>query len=197
MIEIDDKIVSLDLLRECFLCDLPRCKGLCCVEGNAGAPLEAEEVELLKAEYEHYKPYLTGEGIAAIEQQGFMVPDEEGDLTTPLVNGAQCTYAYTENGITLCAVERAYREGRCGFRKPISCHLYPIRVVRFSNGTLGLNYHRWEVCRPAVACGRKAGIPVYKALREPIIRRFGEEFYKALEAAEEYLREQEPHDGRS
>ena len=136
MIEIDDKIVSLDLLRECFLCDLPRCKGLCCVEGNAGAPLEAEEVELLKAEYEHYKPYLTGEGIAAIEQQGFMVPDEEGDLTTPLVNGAQCTYAYTENGITLCAVERAYREGRCGFRKPISCHLYPIRVVRFSNGTL-------------------------------------------------------------
>lgn len=197
MIEIDDKIVSLDLLRECFLCDLPRCKGLCCVEGNAGAPLEAEEVELLKAEYEHYKPYLTGEGIAAIEQQGFMVPDEEGDLTTPLVNGAQCAYAYTENGITLCAVERAYREGRCGFRKPISCHLYPIRVVRFSNGTLGLNYHRWEVCRPAVVCGRKAGIPVYKALREPIIRRFGEEFYKALEAAEEYLREQEPHDGRS
>ena len=197
MIEIDDKIVSLDLLRECFLCDLQRCKGLCCVEGNAGAPLEAEEVELLKAEYEHYKPYLTGEGIAAIEQQGFMVPDEEGDLTTPLVNGAQCAYAYTENGITLCAVERAYREGRCGFRKPISCHLYPIRVVRFSNGTLGLNYHRWEVCRPAVACGRKAGIPVYKALREPIIRRFGKEFYKALEAAEEYLREQEPRDGRS
>ena len=126
-----------------------------------------------------------------------MVPDEEGDRTTPLVNGAQCAYAYTENGVTLCAVERAYREGRCGFRKPISCHLYPIRVVRFSNGTLGLNYHRWEVCRPAVACGRRAGIPVYKALREPIIRRFGEEFYKALEAAEEYLREQEPRDGRS
>ena len=181
MIEIDDKIVSLDLLRECFLCDLQRCKGLCCVEGNAGAPLEAEEVAMLEAEYGHYRPYLTGEGIAAIEQQGFMVPDEEGDRTTPLVNGAQCAYAYTENGVTLCAVERAYREGRCGFRKPISCHLYPIRVVRFSNGTLGLNYHRWEVCRPAVACGRRAGIPVYKA----------------LEAAEEYLREQEPRDGRS
>lgn len=197
MIEIDDKIVSLDLLRECFLCDLQRCKGLCCVEGNAGAPLEAEEVAMLEAEYGHYRPYLTGEGIAAIEQQGFMVPDEEGDRTTPLVNGAQCAYAYTENGVTLCAVERAYREGRCGFRKPISCHLYPIRVVRFSNGMLGLNYHRWEVCRPAVACGRRAGIPVYKALREPIIRRFGEEFYKALEAAEEYLREQEPRDGRS
>ena len=153
MIEIDDKIVSLDLLRECFACDLSRCKGICCVEGNAGAPLEIEEVATLEAQYETYKPYMPPEGIAA--------------------------------------VERAFREGRCSFRKPISCHLYPIRVVRFSNGTLGLNYHRWEVCRPAVECGRRLGIPVYKALREPIVRRFGEEFYRALEAAEEFLHEQE------
>ena len=117
--------------------------------------------------------------------------DDEGAYTTPLVGDAECAYSYTENGVTLCAVERAFREGRCSFRKPISCHLYPIRVVRFSNGTLGLNYHRWEVCRPAVECGRRLGIPVYKALREPIVRRFGEEFYRALEAAEEFLREQE------
>ena len=178
MIEIDDKIVSLDLLRECFACDLSRCKGICCVEGNAGAPLEIEEVATLEAQYETYKPYMPPEGIAAVERQGFMVVDEDGDLTT-------------ENGVTLCAGERAFREGRCSFRKPISCHLYPIRVVRFSNGTLGLNYHRWEVCRPAVECGRRLGIPVYKALREPIVRRFGEEFYRALEAAEEFLHEQE------
>ena len=168
MIEIDDKIVSLDLLRECFACDLSRCKGICCVEGNAGAPLEIEEVATLEAQYETYKPYMTPEGI-----------------------DAECAYSYTENGVTLCAVERAFREGRCSFRKPISCHLYPIRVVRFSNGSLGLNYHRWEVCRPAVECGRRLGIPVYKALREPIVRRFGEEFYRALEAAEEFLHEQE------
>ena len=177
MIEIDDKIVSLDLLRECFACDLSRCKGICCVEGNAGAPLEIEEVATLEAQYETYKPYMTPEGIAAVERQGFMVVDDEGDYTTPLVGDAECAYSYTENGVTL--------------RKPISCHLYPIRVVRFSNGSLGLNYHRWEVCRPAVECGRRLGIPVYKALREPIVRRFGEEFYRALEAAEEFLHEQE------
>ena len=165
MIEIDDKIVSADLLRECFACDIAQCKGICCVEGNAGAPLEAEEVGILEREYAAYKPYMTPEGIEAVERQGFMVIDEDGDLTTPL-------------------------EGKTAFRKPISCHLYPIRVVRFSNGTAGLNYHRWSVCAPARECGRRLGIPVYKALREPIVRRFGEEFYKALEAAEEFIRQQ-------
>ena len=172
MIEIEDKIVSADLLRECFACDLAQCKGICCVEGNAGAPLEAEEVEILEREYEAYKPYMPPEG--------FMVVDCDGDLTTPLVDDAECAYAYRENGVTLCAVEKAWQEGRTPFRKPISCHLYPIRLVRFSNGTVGLNYHRWSVCR--------LGVPVYKALREPIVRRFGEAFYEALEQAAEYIR---------
>lgn len=188
MIEIDNKIVSADLLRECFTCDITRCKGICCVEGNAGAPLEADEVEILEREYEAYKPYLVPAGIEAIERQGFMVIDEDGDYTTPLVNDAECAYAYTENGITLCAVEKAWMEGKTPFRKPISCHLYPIRLMEFSNGTVGLNYHRWSVCRPACENGRKLGIPVYKALREPIVRRFGEEFYKMLEAAEDLLK---------
>lgn len=190
MIEIDDKIVSADLLRECFACDLAQCKGICCVEGNAGAPLEPEEVETLAREYAAYKPFMTAEGTEAIERQGFMVVDDDGDLTTPLAGGAECAYAYRENGITLCAVEKAWREGRTTFRKPISCHLYPIRLVRFSNGTTGLNYHRWSVCEPARRCGTRAGVPVYKTLREPIVRRFGEEFYKALEAAEELLNNQ-------
>lgn len=189
MIEIDDKIVSLDLLRECFACDLARCKGICCVEGNAGAPLDMEEVDILEEEYENYRPYMTPEGVEAVEQQGFMVVDEDGDYTTPLVDDAECAYSYSENGVTMCAIERAYREGRTGFMKPISCHLYPIRVVRFSNGSVGLNYHRWDVCESARECGRKLGIPVYRALREPIIRRWGEEFFKALEAAEEYVRD--------
>ena len=190
LIEIDDKIVSADLLRECFACDIAKCKGICCVEGNAGAPLEAEEVGILEREYAAYKPYMTPEGIEAVERQGFMVIDEDGDLTTPLVGDAECAYTYQENGITLCAIEKAWLEGKTAFRKPISCHLYPIRVVRFSNGTAGLNYHRWSVCAPARECGRRLGIPVYKALREPIVRRFGEEFYKALEAAEEFIRQQ-------
>ena len=187
MIEIDDKIVSADLLREGFLCDLSQCKGICCVEGNAGAPLEIDEVDILEEEYEHYKPYMTPEGIAAIEQQGFMVVDEDGDYTTPLVNDAECAYTYTENGVTLCAIEKAWLEGKCSFRKPISCHLYPIRLVNFSNGSVGLNYHRWTVCDCARVCGKKAGVPVYKSLREAIVRRFGEEFYAQLEQAAELL----------
>lgn len=190
MIEIDDKIVSSDLLRECFACDLGRCKGICCVEGDAGAPLELDEVDLLEEEYENYAPYMTEEGRQEVERQGFMVVDSDGDYTTPLVNNAECAYAFSENGVTFCAIERAYREGKCSFLKPISCHLYPIRVKQFSNGSYGLNYHRWSVCRDAVECGKKIGLPVYKALKEPIIRRFGEEFYKALECAEELFKEQ-------
>lgn len=190
MIEIDDKIVSADLLRDCFVCDLAACKGICCVEGNAGAPLETDEVDTLEEEYPNYKPYMTPEGIRAVEAQGFMVVDEDGDYTTPLVDDAECAYACTEEGITFCAIEKAFREGKTTFRKPISCHLYPIRLMNFSNGTVGLNYHRWSICEPARQCGKRLGIPVYKALREPIIRRFGEEFYKALETAEQLLKNQ-------
>ena len=179
MIEIDDKIVSTDLLTECFSCNLAKCKGICCVEGNAGAPLEKDEVAILEREYAAYKPYMTGEGVEAVEQQGFMVLDEDGDLTTPLIHDRECAYSYNENGVTLCAIERAYREGKTTFKKPISCHLYPIRLINFSNGTVGLNYHRWAVCESACVAGRRAGIPVYKSLKEPIIRRFGADFYKA------------------
>lgn len=191
MIEIDDKIVSLDILREAFACDISRCKGICCVEGNAGAPLDIDEVDTLEEEWENYSPYMTPEGRQAVEQQGFMVVDQDGDYTTPLVDDAECAYSFNENGVTYCAIERAYREGRTSFLKPISCHLYPIRLMRFSNGSIGLNYHRWEVCRPACEYGQKLGIPVYKSLREPLIRRFGEEFYNALECAASMLEQQE------
>ena len=189
MIEIEGKIVSTDLLTENFCCDIMACKGQCCIDGDAGAPLALEEVDILKAEYENYKPYMTPEGIAAVEKQGFMVVDFEGDYTTPLVNGCECAYTFVnEQGLTLCAIEAAYRAGKCSFIKPISCHLYPIRVVEFSNGTIGLNYHRWAICRSACQNGNKLGIPVYKSLKEPIIRQFGEEFYSALECAEDLLK---------
>lgn len=191
MIEIDDKIVSADLLRECFACDLTQCKGICCVEGNAGAPLEMDEVDVLEEEWENYRPYMTPEGIEAVERQGFMVVDPDGDYTTPLVDDAECAFSCEENGITYCAIERAWKEGKTSFRKPISCHLYPIRLASFSNGSIGLNYHRWEVCRPACECGKRLGIPVYRALNEPIVRRFGEDFYHQLEAAADLLAESE------
>ena len=188
MIEIDDKIVSLDLLRECFSCDLGKCKGICCVEGDSGAPLDIEEVDILEEEWENYSSYMTEEGRKAVEEQGFMVVDVDGDYTTPLVDNAACAYAFEENGITFCAIERAYREGKCSFMKPISCHLYPIRVTRFRNGSAGLNYHRWAVCSSARECGKSLGIPVYRGLKEPIIRAFGEEFYHQLELAEDMLK---------
>lgn len=190
MIEIDDKIVSTDVLSECFACDLGKCKGICCVEGDAGAPLEIDEVDILEEEYPNYAPYMTAEGRAEVERQGFMVVDSDGDYTTPLVDNAACAYAFEENGVTFCAIERAYREGKCSFLKPISCHLYPIRVKQFRNGSYGLNYHRWAVCSSARECGKKLGVPVYKALREPIVRRFGEEFYRSLECAEELMKEE-------
>jgi hypothetical protein len=124
-----------------------------------------------------------------VEKQGFMVVDFEGDYTTPLVNGCECAYTFVnEQGLTLCAIEAAYRAGKCSFITPISCHLYPIRVVEFSNGTVGLNYHRWAICRSACQNGNELGIPVYKSLKEPIIRQFGEEFYSALECAEDLLK---------
>ncbi len=191
MIEIDDKIVSADLLRECFACDIAQCKGSAASKATPERRSKPTRWRSSAANMPNYQPYMTGEGIESVERQGFMVVDEEGDLTTPLVDDAQCAYTYTENGVTLCAIEKAWLEGKTPFRKPISCHLYPIRLMYFSNGTTGLNYHRWSVCAPARPCGARLGIPVYKALREPIIRRFGEEFYKALEAAEEFISKQQ------
>lgn len=187
MIEIEGKIVSTDIITERFLCDLGSCRGICCVEGNAGAPLEPDEAEVLSREWEAYKPFMTGAGVAAVESQGFAIVDDDGDLVTPLVGDAECAYSYSRDGVTLCAIEKAWAEGLTRFRKPVSCHLYPIRVVRFGNGSLGLGYHRWAVCDGARKLGRERGVPVFRMLREAIVRRFGEEFFSALEAAEKHL----------
>lgn len=187
MIQIDDKIISLDLYTARFSCDLGACRGECCVEGNAGAPLDEEEIAVLEEEWDNYAPYMTPEGKQAIEEQGVAVIDKDGDLTTPLVNGAECAYTIQENGVTWCAIEKAWSEGKTPFRKPISCHLYPIRLVRLSNGMTGLQYHRWDVCRAAELRGAKKGEPLYKTLKEPIIRRFGEAFYNEMETCETEL----------
>jgi hypothetical protein len=187
MIEIDGHIVSSDIVTTRFCCDLAACRGICCVDGNSGAPLEPDEVAILRSQWDAFRPYMKPAGIEAVEREGFAVLDEDGDLTTTLIDDAECAYSFEENGVTLCAIEKAWKEGRCDFRKPISCHLYPIRLTRFSNGTLGLNYHRWSVCRPALVKGAETGVSLYRALREPLIRRFGEEFFAALEQAEEIM----------
>lgn len=190
MIQIDDKIISLELYTEQFCCDLGACHGECCVEGNAGAPLEAEEVDDLEQHWAEYKPYMTTAGIKAVEEQGFMVVDMDGDLTTPLVNDAECAYTIQENGTTWCAIEKAWSLGECSFRKPISCHLYPIRVVPLGEGLTGLQYHRWDVCSAARVLGRTKGEPLYRTLREPLVRAYGPEFFEAMEQCETELREQ-------
>lgn len=187
MIEIEDKIVSEELFEEYFCCDLAACKGICCVEGDSGAPLEIEEVEEIENSLEIIKKYMSTEGIDAVEEQGIFEIDEDGDLTTTLIGGAECAYSITENGITLCAIEKAFRAGELDFKKPISCHLYPIRVTKFSNDTVGLNYHRWPICGSAVKCGTANKIKVYQSLKEPIIRAFGETFYQYLTEVDEII----------
>lgn len=187
MIEIEDKLVSEELFEEYFCCDLAACKGICCVEGDSGAPLEIEEVEEIENSLEIIKKYMSTEGIDAVEEQGIFEIDEDGDLTTTLIGGAECAYSITENGITLCAIEKAFRAGELDFKKPISCHLYPIRVTKFSNDTVGLNYHRWPICGSAVKCGTANKIKVYQSLKEPIIRAFGETFYQYLTEVDEII----------
>ena len=192
MIEIEGKIVSTDLLTENFCCDIMACKGQCCIDGDAGAPLTLEEVDILEAEYENYKPYMTPEGIGALHKQGFGVVDADGDLVTPLVNNEECVYtSFDENHNCFCATEMAWCKGECKFRKPISCALYPIRISTLSNGVQALNLHRWSICKCAFEKGKKEKVPVYKFLREPIIRKFGEEFYSALESAASSLQASE------
>lgn len=197
MIEIDDKIVATDVLTSRFCCDIAQCKGQCCVDGNSGAPLDEEEKNLLKDSYPQYKKYMKPEGVEVIEREGFAITDFEGDLTTPLIGDAECAYSISENGGTWCAIEKSWSRGECEYRKPISCHLYPIRLVKLSNGFTGLQYHRWSICRPAEIKGAKEGTPVYVAVKDALIRRFGVDFYEQLLDAVEFMKSEDELHHRS
>jgi len=190
MIQIDDKLISEDLFSEEFVCNLAKCKGICCVEGDAGAPLDEDETKILDEIYPKIKPYLRPEGIQAIEEQGTYTLDFEGDLVTPLVNNAECAYViFDEKGYTKCAIEKAYEDGVIDWQKPISCHLYPIRITEYSNFS-AINYHEWDICSDACTLGKELGVKVYQFLKKPLIRKYGENFYQTLsEAAEEWEKE--------
>ena len=190
MIQIDDKLISEDLFSEEFVCNLAKCKGICCVEGDAGAPLDEDETEILDEIYPKIKSYLRPEGIQAIEEQGTYTLDFEGDLVTPLVNNTECAYViFDEKGYTKCAIEKAYEDGVIDWQKPISCHLYPIRITEYSNFS-AINYHEWDICSDACTLGKELGVKVYQFLKKPLIRKYGEEFYQTLsEAAEEWEKE--------
>ena len=185
MISIKNTLVSEELLEQEFVCDLSACKGACCVAGDGGAPLKEEELETLELIYEDVKPYMTEKGIKSVEAQGKWVVGEDGGNETPLVHGKECVYVFfDQNKIAKCAIEAAYREGKIKYKKPISCELYPIRISSYSEFD-AVNYHKWDICKPACDCGQKLKIPVYKFLKEPLIKKYGPDWYKGLEFAAE------------
>ena len=190
MLQVGDVVVSFDVLKEKFLCDLSACHGACCIEGDAGAPLELDEVAQIEEVLPLIWDELSPEAREIIDKQGVAYVDREGDLVTSIVGGKDCVFTcYDGRGCCYCAIERAFREGKTKFMKPVSCHLYPIRVKDF--GTFkGVNYNRWDVCKAAVLLGQKEDLPVYKFLREPLIRKFGAEWYAELETAVEELKKQ-------
>ena len=181
LIEINDKIISTQIFERQFVCDLNACKGACCIEGDGGAPVSEEEVQIIEDNLEKIKPYMRPEGIAAVEANGIVYHDEDFEPATTLVNGKECAFVYFDQSNTAkCAIEKAQREGDIDFIKPISCHLYPIRTKQFSEYT-ALNYEKWDICEPACACGEKLDVPVYKFLKEPLVRAFGTAFFEELE----------------
>lgn len=186
MIQIDDKIVSLELFEEHFICHLEKCLGNCCVFGDAGAPVSDEESEILEEIYDDVKPYISSKGRLAIEKEGKWVIDEDGEKVTPLIEGEECAYTYFENDIAFCGIEKAYELGKVKFQKPLSCHLYPIRLSKVGNMT-ALNYHKWGICEPARIFGKTNNMPVFRFLKAPIVRVYGQDFYDELEKVFEEL----------
>ncbi len=183
MIVIDDKTISDDVVEEQFVCDLNACKGACCIEGDFGAPLDKSELAILDDIYETVKPLLTEDGIKTIEKQGkYVFVKETKEYCTPLMEKTKgCAWlAHDEKGVVICAIEKAYRAGMLDWKKPISCHLYPIRITKYKNYD-AVNYERWNICKAACKNGKALKVPVYKFLKEPLIRKYGEEFYNALE----------------
>lgn len=180
MIQIANTLLSDDIFEAQFICDLCKCKGQCCVDGESGAPLTREEHDQIEEILPVIWDDLSPKAQQLISEQGISYNDTDGELVTSIVNGEECVFTYyDENGICKCAIDTAYREGRIAVQKPISCHLYPIRLTDYANYT-AVNYHQWSICRPAVKLGRKEGVPLYRFLREPLIRRFGEEWYNEV-----------------
>lgn len=181
MFQIGKTIVSESIIEKDFVCNLSACKGACCIEGDAGAPLEESEAKMLEDIYPKVKPFLRPEGIKAIESQGTSITTAFGDFETPLIDNADCAYViFDDNNTALCGIEEAYNQGEISWKKPVSCHLYPIRVKDYSEFS-AVNYEQWDICDDACVLGKELQVPVYKFVKEALIRKFGEDWYSELE----------------
>jgi Protein of unknown function (DUF3109) len=190
MITIGNTLVSEDIIEKQFVCDLNACKGACCVKGDYGAPLENSELQMLDKIYEKVKPYLRPEGIKAIEKQGKYVLYEKKEWVTPIIKGKECAYTvFDKDGVAKCGIEKAYYDGAVDWKKPVSCHLYPIRITKHRTGMEALNYDRWSICKAACKLGDTLKVPVFKFLKESLTRKYGQEWYKELEMAAELMEE--------
>ena len=179
MIIVGDCIISENIAEKKFCCDLAQCKGCCCIEGDAGAPLEKREINILKKIYPEVKPYMEEKGIAEVEKNGVSALDINDEPCTPLVDGRECVYMCWDNGVAMCAIEKAYLDKKIDFQKPVSCHLYPIRVDNYDDFN-AVNYHEWDICSCAVKLGKEVGTPLYKYLEVPLVRKFGRKWYNEL-----------------
>lgn len=181
MFQLGKTIVSEEIIEKDFICNLSACKGACCVDGDAGAPLDKEEVKILEDIYPKVKPFLRKASIKVIEERGTSITTEFGDLETPLINGADCAYViYDDKKTALCGIEEAYNQGAISWKKPVSCHLYPVRVKDYSEFS-AVNYDKWEICDDACALGKELQVPIYKFVKEGLIRKFGADWYAELE----------------
>jgi hypothetical protein len=189
MIEIGRTIISRDIFEQRFVCDLLKCKGACCVEGDSGAPLTRQEAEIIEKDYSKFEHYLPKEHKDEISKQGYSVIDDDNDLVTPLVNKRQCAYSfYDEKGILKCSIEKAFNEGKTSFRKPLSCHLFPIRITEYRRFD-ALNYEELDICKPGRECGKSMKMPLFRFLEGPLTRKYGEEWFREVELAAKYLDE--------
>ena len=185
MFQLGKTIVSEEILEKDFVCNLSACKGACCIAGDAGAPLEESETAILEEISPQVKPLLRPEGAAAIAKQGVFVIGEDGEFETPLIDGADCAYVtFDEKGTALCAIEEAYNQGKTDWKKPVSCHLYPVRVQDYSEFA-AVNYHQWYICDDACTLGKELQVPIYKFVKAALIRKFGEDWYSELEKVAE------------
>ena len=183
MLQIGKTIISLDILEEDFCCDLEKCRGGCCVEGDSGAPVTLEEAKIIEELYSGYEIYLSERNRAEILKQGFSLTDGDGDLVTPIVGNNECVYTFVDDaGITKCAIEKVFFEKGTSFRKPVSCHLFPIRITEYKRFD-AINYQQLEICKPGRKCGKSGKIPLWQYLKEPLIRKYGKPWYNELEIA--------------